>query len=318
MARHRLKKLRIFSVGIVDSPANEREYLVYKRLGKEDLKEGGETTVKRVPRADEELIQESEGEPQEKKTKVTVDPNAKVKVEVSADEPKVAEEKATQEPELEIPEGLTEEEKSAYTDFMKRCLKSGKSMKECAMEWQKEKEAEKQDPYPEPGTNYPNIPAGSFKKIFEMLDTLIQAEKDEDKKKALQTLKAALSKIVGGTYPYPEAKQKPEQTSEKEEKSNLAAEMKEKLAQLEKELVEKKYEAELEELRQEIREVASSVKKVAEVVSKNVPLRKAVVKEEEKPRQSKVEELLKSKEFKDATPGEQLRLLIRTLDENFK
>ena len=226
MAR-RLKKLKIFSVGIVDSPANEREYLVYKRLG--NLSKGGETKVERVPRKDEELIQESEGKPQEKKTKVTVDPNAKVKVEVSADEKKAPE----LEEKLEIPEGLTEEEKSAYTDFMSRCLKTGKSMKECALEWQKQQkkaekaeETEKADPYPKPGEKYPNIPAGSFKKIFSMIDKLIQAEKDEDKKKALQTLKAALSKIVGGSYPYPEAKE----TKKDEKKPDLVAEMREQLA----------------------------------------------------------------------------------------
>jgi len=320
MAR-RLKRLKIFSVGIVDSPANEREYLVYKRL--EDLSKGGETKVERVPRKDEELIQESEGKPQEKKTKVTVDPNAKVKVEVSADEKKATE----LEEKLEIPEGLTEEEKSAYTDFMSRCLKTGKSMKECALEWQKQQkkaekaeetekveETEKADPYPEPGEKYPNIPAGSFKKIFSMIDKLIQAEENEDKKKALQTLKAALSKIVGGSYPYPEAKE----TKKDEKKPDLVAEMREQLAQLEKEMTEHKFSAEIENLRKEIREIAASVKKVAEVVSKNVPLRKAVVKEEEEPRKDEITELIKSKEFKEATPGEQLRLLMRGLEKKLK
>jgi len=212
-------------------------------------------------------------------------------------------------------------EKSAYTDFMKQCLKSGKSMKECALEWKEKQktEAEKQDKYPSPGEKYPNIPAGSFSKIFSMLDKLIKGAKDEDLKKALQSIKAALSHVVGGSYPYPEPEKKAEEHDSVIPK-DVVQDLESDLEQIRSEVAAKKEKellAEITKRDKEIEELKKGLKEIKDLLETKVPIRKGVVAEPEKrPEKDGLEEITKSKEFKEAYPGDRLRLLLKKALKN--
>ena len=103
-------------------------------------------------------------------------------------------------------EGIEETEKSAYTDFMSKCLKSGKSMKECAAEYKKTKKKEdvkkeepkvekKEEPSKEVNVNI-NIKTEEKKEDVKKEEKIEKKEepKVEEEKKA---------KVEGYKYPSP-------------------------------------------------------------------------------------------------------------------
>jgi len=67
--------------------------------------------------------------------------------------------------------------------------------------------------YPKPGEKYPSIEAGSFKSLFSLLDKLISGSTGTVKA-SYQKIKSILSKIIGGTYPYPAPAKKVEKSGE--------------------------------------------------------------------------------------------------------
>jgi len=306
---------------------------------------GGEDVVaERTPVVDEEL-EESKGSPPEEVKKVKAEegieqdaPSFEKDVAPDTDKPKVIKvekEESNEETEKEtvkqeeaekeenvfsvLEEGevekMSEQEKSEYTDFIKECMKQGKTMKQCALEWKEQKksveEPEVEKEYPSPGEKYPNIPAGSFKKIFDMLDKLIKGSEDENLKKALQTIKAALSHAIGGSYPYP----KPKNASEEKRPAvseEVVEDLGKDLAELQREVELRKEEELLKAIRdrdERIEELKKQVGEIKELIEKRVPIRKGVVAEPEK--REKDEEITKSKEFEEATPGDKLRMLLK-------
>jgi len=214
--------------------------------------------------------------------------------------------------------GLTDEEKSAWSKCIGEQRKAGKSMKEAAaacklklkksgeevekakvrvtVDTEEEKEAEKK--YPPPGEKYPGIEAGSFKTIFSTLDGMIKASKG-DTKKAFQKVKSMLSKVIGGTYPYPAP------TSKKLDELDPKF-----LEILEK--VEKKA-TEVEGVKKDVAELVKSVK-VLEEKLESIPIRKGLTGEGET-REGEVEKLQKSEEWKEANPKDRLEMLLGKVEK---
>jgi len=171
----------------------------------EKLDKGAEVAVKEkvggpTEELEEENLEEEEGE------EVIIDKDLEKEIEESA-------------------KGLEETEKSAYTDFMGKCLKEGKTMKVCAAEYKKahpkeakakKKEVEKvkvkeiekakvkvsveTEEKEHKGDGEQKVAgtfAGAFGKVFSVFDRNIGAAKKDEEKRKWQALKALLSKTIG-------------------------------------------------------------------------------------------------------------------------
>jgi hypothetical protein len=147
----------------------------------------------------------------------------------------------------EVLDTQKDEELSEYTDYLKECMKTGKSMKQCALMWKKEKE-EEEDVWSEYDEQEMEKEVEKLMKdemAAPKMSAIVYAMKkagvSEDKvKKAMQILRQKYP------YPYPNPTQKAEKESakdegkdtiEKSDKESLEAEnkaLKEKLEQMSK------------------------------------------------------------------------------------
>lgn len=278
----RLRKLKVYAVGLVDSPAIKRKFLIMKRntptvkvlseakypliqrpsggawnwcvcpecgyskkhkageqcyklkcpkCGKNLVgsntrrlrKEGGETKMgsreklkDAIVEAAEQVAAEFEGEDPEETTGTP-----EKKIEKEKDKDAKVSDKELEKKIGESAKDISAQKKSAYTDFMTTCMKAGKSLKECIVEWKKketktkktepekksEKEVEKAKVKVEVETEEKESldaskkvasdkVAGAFVNVFSSLDRHIgEAKKDEDKRK-WRAVKALLSKTI--------------------------------------------------------------------------------------------------------------------------
>ncbi len=274
----RLKRLKVFTIGLVDSPANKRKFLILKRdtPTKKVLTEAKFPTVQQpaqetwkyricpkcgynrkheagkacnqyeCPKCGIKLVgsntqrlekqggEKEMGKPNMKDA--VIQATTRVLEKLDKGEKVVVEEKVGDPPEVEeveeVEEAETDEErigkeieesakdleetvKSAYTDFMGKCMKSGKALKECAVEWTKahpkEAKAKKEDlkkatvkvsveTREKEEDGEPKVAgtfAGAFGKVFSVFDRNIGAAKKDEEKRKWRALKALLSKTIG-------------------------------------------------------------------------------------------------------------------------
>jgi len=104
------------------------------------------------------------------------------------------------------PEQLWEEWKN-YCNEKELLEKSQDQVWEAWIEFCKQRGYPYPYPYPYPRTG---IPQDKQSQIMFLIDKLIAGEKDEKRKVMLQEIKAILSRLAGGSYPYPQAKKNEE------------------------------------------------------------------------------------------------------------